>query len=84
VPRDHDAARDLARINAGEQKKLPVPHGDDERMERVRAGDEVRRIGDARRGAENELDVAGGHGARDDLQRPPQTRPLPPQPRIFP
>jgi hypothetical protein len=83
VARDHGAARDLRRIDTGQQKKLPVPHGDDLGVLGLRPRDEVRRIGDLVRGVEDKIDVVGERGAREHLQGAPEALPLAPQPRIL-
>jgi len=84
VPRDDGATRDLARIEAGQEKKLPVPQCDDRGVKLARLANLIRGIGNDRRGLDDELNVVGENGTQENLQRAPQASPLPPKPGDLP
>jgi hypothetical protein len=54
--------RDFPRINAGQEKELPVPQRDDRGVELTRPANIVGRIGDDGRRLDDEFDVVGKNG----------------------
>jgi hypothetical protein len=84
VPCDDGAAGNFAWINTWQEKELSVPQRNYRGVELACPADKVRRIGNNRRRVDDELDVVDDGGSKEDLHRPPQPDPLPPEPRNLP
>jgi len=84
VPGDHGTPGNLWRVNPRQQKELAVPDCDDRRVELPCPANEVGRLRNDLGGLEDELDVVGAHGGRQNLQRAPEAKLQPPDPRDFP
>ena len=81
VPCDDGAAGNLARINTWQEKELSVPQSNYRGVQLACPADKVRGIGNNRRRVDDKLDVIDDGGSKEDLYRPPQPDPLPPDPR---